>query len=77
MTAATVNSKGRITIPASVCSDLKVGPGDRVGFLKVAEGHWEVFAAVEDVSRLRGMITPKRSVSIEEMDLAIWQRAGR
>lgn len=77
MTKATVTSKGQITIPANVRSDLKVGPGDRVEFVKIAEGHWEVLAAVEDVSRLRGMITPKRAVSIEEMNLAIRGKAGR
>ncbi|WP_341581624.1 AbrB/MazE/SpoVT family DNA-binding domain-containing protein [Marinobacter metalliresistant] len=76
MTTATITSKGQITIPANVRTDMKVGPGDRVEFVKVAEGHWEVLAAVEDVSRLKGMITPTRIVSIEEMDSAIRQRAG-
>lgn len=75
MTTATVTSKGQITIPAKVRNDLKVGPGDRVEFVKVAEGHWEVLAAVEDITRLRGMITPKRVVSVEEMNAAIRRKA--
>ncbi|TDT43022.1 AbrB family looped-hinge helix DNA binding protein [Halospina denitrificans] len=77
MSTATVTSKGQITIPANVRSDLRVGPGDRVEFVKVAEGHWEVLAATEDVQRLRGMISPKRAVSIEEMNAAIRDKAGR
>lgn len=63
-------------IPANVRSDLKVGPGDRVEFVKVAEGRWEMLAATEDVGRLRGMISPKRAVSIEEMHAAIRNKAG-
>ena len=77
MTKATVTSKGQITIPANVRAELKVGPGDRVEFVKVSEGRWEVLAAVEDVSRLRGIVAAKRVVSIEEMDSAIRQKAGR
>ena len=77
MATATVTSKGQITIPASVRAELKVGPGDRVEFVKVSDGHWEVVAAVEDVSRLRGVVAAKRVVSIEEMDSAIRQKAGR
>ena len=77
MTTATVTSKGQITIPAYVRAELKVGPGDRVEFVKVSEGRWEVLAAVEDVSRLRGIVAAKRVVSIEEMDSAIRQKAGR
>jgi len=77
MTTATITSKGQITIPANVRAELKVGPGDRVEFVKVSEGRWEVLAAVEDVSRLRGIVAAKRVVSIEEMDSAIRQKAGR
>jgi AbrB family looped-hinge helix DNA binding protein len=77
MTTATVTSKGQITIPANVRAELKVGPGDRVEFIKVSDGHWEVLAAVEDVSRLRGIVASKRVVSIEEMDSAIRHRASQ
>lgn len=77
MATATITSKGQITIPASVRSELKVGPGDRVEFVKVSEGHWEVVAAVEDVGRLRGIVAARRVVSIEEMDAAIRKKAGQ
>ncbi len=77
MTTATVTSKGQITIPANVRAELKVGPGDRVEFVKVSEGRWELLAAVEEVSRLRGIVKAERVVTIEEMDSAIRKRAGR
>lgn len=77
MTTATITSKGQITIPASVRNDLKVGPGDRVEFVKVATGHWEVLAAVEDITRLRGMIPSKRTVSLDEMNAAIQRKASQ
>ncbi|MAM86264.1 MAG: hypothetical protein CME36_03015 [unclassified Hahellaceae] len=40
MAAATVTSKGRITIPARVRADMEVGPGDRLEFVKMAEDHY-------------------------------------
>lgn len=77
MATVTVTSKGQITIPASVRSELKVGPGDRIEFVKMSEGHWEVVAVVEDVSRLRGIVAAKRIVSIQEMDAATRKKAGQ
>jgi len=76
MTAAKVTSKGQITIPSNVRAELKVRPGDRVEFVNVSGGHWELVAAVEDVRRLRGIVVSKRVVSIEEMDSAIRHIVG-
>lgn len=77
MTAATITSKGQITIPAPVRMDLHVGPGDRIEFVKISEGRYEVVAATQDVSCMKGMIKADRVVSIEEMDNAIRGRAGQ
>lgn len=71
MSRATVNSRGQITIPASVRSALKIGPSDRIDFIKTADDRFEVVAATREVSRLRGMVKARRAVSIEEMDSAI------
>lgn len=46
-------------------------------FVKVAEGRWEVIAVAEDVSRLRCKVSPRRVVSIEEMNPPIRNKAGR
>lgn len=77
MTTATITSKCQITIPATVRTDLHVGPGDRIEFVKISEGRYEVVAATQDVSRLKGFIKAARPVSIEEMDEAIRKRAGQ
>lgn len=75
MTTATVTSKGQITIPAPVRAELKVGPGDRIELVKLSEGRYEVIAATNDISHLRGRIKAKRTVSIEEMNAAIRAKA--
>ena len=77
MGTSTITSKGQITVPADVRSGLHVGPGDRLEFVKVGEGRYEVIAASQEVTRLRGMIKSKKIVTIEEMDAAIRSKAGR
>lgn len=77
MTAATITSKGQITIPAPVRSDLHVGPGDRLEFVKLSDGRYEIVAATQDVSRIKGMIKVTNTVSIEEMESAIRKKAGQ
>jgi antitoxin PrlF len=62
MTTATVTSKGQITIPSSVRSDLNIGAGDRIEFIPVAVGKYEVIAVTRDVKTLKGMIIKKSVV---------------
>ena len=77
MTTATVTSKGQITIPANVRQALQVEPGDRVEFVEIDTGRFEVVAATRSVTELKGMFgTPKKSVSIEDMNKAIMVRGA-
>ena len=72
MTAATVTSKGQITIPVEVRSDLKVAAGDRVEFIPIAPGRYEFVAVTREVTALKGMFGPARkAVSVDEMNAAI------
>ena len=72
MTTATVTTKGQITIPVSVRNALHVAPGDRVEFIEVEAGRFEVVAATHSVDDLKGLFgTSARTVSIEEMNAAI------
>ena len=77
MTTATITSKGQITIPAEVRSDLKVDAGDRVEFVQIAPGRYEFVAATGDVSALKGMFGPaRRPVTVEAMNGAIAKRGA-
>lgn len=77
MTTATVTSKEQITIPANVRAKLHVSTGDRVQFVLVGEGRFEIIAATKDVKNIRGMIKTNKVVTIEEMDKAILEEAGK
>lgn len=77
MTTATLTSKGQITIPVDVRNDLKVDAGDRVEFVLIAPGRYEFVVATRDVKELKGMFgKPKKTVSIEAMNVAIAQRGA-
>jgi antitoxin PrlF len=72
MSTATLTTKGQITIPADVRRSLNVEAGDRVEFVQVEPGRFELVAATGSVRDLKGMFgKPKRRVSIAEMNLAI------
>jgi antitoxin PrlF len=78
MSTATLTSKGQITIPADVRRLLNVEAGDRVEFVQIEPGRFELIAATRSVQELKGMFgKPKRRVSIEEMNVAIATQASR
>ena len=77
MATATLTSKGQITIPIAVRQELQLGTGDRVEFVQIAPGRFEMIANTSDVTELKGMFgTPKKSVSIEAMNQAIAKRGA-
>ena len=72
MATATLTSKGQITIPAVVRTALGVDSGDRVEFVEVTPGRFELVAATQPVTALKGLIrNPAKPVSIEAMNAAI------
>lgn len=77
MSTATLTSKGQITIPAKVRKDMKLDAGDRVEFVQITPGRYELVATTRDVRELKGMFgTPARSISIDEMNSVIARRGG-
>lgn len=77
MTTATLTSKGQITIPADVRRSLNVRTGDRVEFVQVEPGRFEILAATRSVRELKGMFgKAARTVSIEEMNRTIAERGA-
>lgn len=78
MSTATLSSKGQITIPAAVRNGLGVETGDRVEFVEIAPGHYELVAATLPVTALKGLVPkPEHPVSIEDMDAAIAEHAAK
>jgi antitoxin PrlF len=78
MSTATLTTKGQITIPADVRRVLNVQAGDRVEFVQVAPGRFELVAATRSVRELKGMFgKPGRTVTIEEMNRTIAELGAR
>jgi len=79
MPAATLTSKGQITIPAQVRTALGVDAGDRIEFVEVGKGEFNIIAATCSVRELNGVLYRKgrKAVSIEEMNAAIAKGAAR
>ena len=77
MSTATLTSKGQITIPADVRRVLNVQTGDRVEFVQIEPGRFEVVAATRSVRELKGLFgKASRTVSIAEMNRAIAERGA-
>ncbi len=79
MAAATLTSKGQITIPVQVRAALGVDAGDRIEFIEIEKGQFAIIAATRSVRELNGLFHRKgrKPVSIEEMNAAIAKGASR
>jgi AbrB family looped-hinge helix DNA binding protein len=77
MSTALVTSKGQITIPADVRKALNVGAGDRLEFVEVEPGRFEVVVATRSVTELKGRFgKAARTVSLEEVNAVIAARGA-
>jgi AbrB family looped-hinge helix DNA binding protein len=78
MAAATVTSKGQLTLPKEIRTALGVGPGDRVAFRIHEDGVITVEPEKLDLQSLRGAIQTKiKGVTIEAMNEAVRRSASR
>ena len=78
MSTATLTSKGQITIPVAVRTALGVDAGDRIEFIEVAPGHFELVAAMQPVTALKGLIRrPAKPISIADMNAAIARQGAK
>ncbi len=77
MAAATVTSKGQITIPKAIRDLLGVKAGDRVVFVRQPDGRVVVEGETVDVRSLRGLLKHRgKSVSVDEMNETIARAAS-
>ncbi len=77
MSTATLTSKGQITVPKSVRDQLGLETGDRIEFVETEAGAFSIIPATRDVKALKGIVSAKKAVSIEEMQQAVRRRAAQ
>ena len=72
MAAATITSKGQVTIPREVRASLGVAAGDRLDFIRMDDGNYAIVPASSSIRSLKGVLLhPAQPVSLEDMDAAI------
>jgi antitoxin PrlF len=78
LAAATITSKGQVTIPVQVRTALGVDAGDRLEFVELKKGQFAIMAATRSLKELNGLFRGRRAkpVSIDEMNIAIARRAS-
>ena len=78
MPTATLTTKGQVTIPLDVRRALNVEAGDRVEFVQIEPGRFELIATTRSVRELKGRFgSPKKAVTVEAMNAAIAAQAAR
>jgi antitoxin PrlF len=71
MAAATLTSKGQVTLPKSVRERLGIEAGDRIEFIESEQG-FLIIPATRDIRALKGIVPkPSKPVSVEDMNQAI------
>ena len=77
MPAATITSKGQITIPKAIRDALRLSTGDRVAFRLRDDGIVELAPETVDLLSLQGILKPRvLGISLEDMDAAIAEGAA-
>lgn len=78
MPAATLTSKGQITLPVAVRTALGLHTGTKVDFIPI-EGGFKVVPIQAPTNMLKGRFAGrvKKAVSIEEMDAAIGEQTSK
>lgn len=76
MDTSTVTQKGQVTIPIGIRQSLGLRTGDRVSFVREADGV-RVRPVEQKVSAAFGLVKARRGASLEDMHKAVRKRAGR
>lgn len=78
MSAATITSKGQITLPKPVRDKLGLTTGDRVDFVEAPDGRFTLMPVKSSIKSLQGCIAkPKSRITVEMMNMAVKQGAAR
>jgi AbrB family looped-hinge helix DNA binding protein len=76
---ATMTSKGQIAVPIEVRRSLGLEPGDRVQFVELPDGSYQLRPVTLPVTVLKGFFGPWQgpAISIEDMNEAMSQAAAK
>lgn len=78
MTTTTLTSKGQLTLPKAIRDRLHLRVGDRLEVTLRKDGVIQMEPVTVEVNQLKGILpAPASPVSLEAMEEAIRQRAGR
>ena len=78
MPAATITSKGQITIPRDIRVLLDLHSGDKINFIVDNQGAVCFVPVTRHVTTLKGIVAkPQKPVSIDDMKTAIKTKRGR
>jgi len=75
MLTSAVTTKGQVTIPVKVRNQLGIHKGDRVGFV-YENGKVIILPVIENIEASFGIVAANKSISLDEMDMAI-QKQGQ
>lgn len=77
MSAATLTTKGQITLPKQVRDALSLEVGDRIDFVMQPNGQYVVVPIKSSIKSLKGCVPkPKHPVTIDDMNAVIKKRAA-
>lgn len=78
MASATVTSKGQVTIPVDVRTQLGLQPGSRLAFVPTESGGYEIHPETASIKDLKGAVPQSaQPVSVDEMNEAIAAAASK
>lgn len=78
MSAATITSKGQITIPKDIRKLLDLNSGDKIDFVVEDSGEVRIVPVIKDVKVLRGIVArPKKPVTVDEMKTTVKRRGSK
>ena len=75
MHSSALTVKGQITIPVDIRKKLGLHPGDKIGFL-IEDGHVVLFRKENNIEAAFGLVHPKTSASLQDIEDAIRERGG-
>jgi antitoxin PrlF len=77
MATATLTSKGQLTLPIELRTDMGLRAGSKIEFVLNDDGNWLILPKKGDIHELKGIINyTGPTISVEDMEKAALEAAG-